>query len=323
MRSRTRVLQPGASGRDAPQPDRDRDRDRRASCAPRSPSERRAHDLRVVVGEAEQRARDRRAEHADRLPARSRSGSGTGPRPRAKMMIPPIVGVPAFAWWPSGPSSRMCWPNSRSRRNSMNFGLRKMQISSEAVPAIRIAPIRRSTSTRTAPARERLGDASRPTPREAFTSTVSPGASSSGTSAAASPASADAVRLAVERRRPSRPRAAPTATSTSTPRVGRVRADLAVEARARRGRARACRRAPRRGAPSRGGRGEVVEGGAHRHRVGVVAVVDHGHPAGQLRRRSPAHRRERDRRRAPPATHADRPRGGDRGEQVARADAPA
>src|SRR5919206_336734 len=59
----------------------------------------------------------------------------------AKMMIPPIVGVPAFAWWPSGPSSRMNWPNSRSRRNAMNFGDRKMQISSAAQPAMRTSPM--------------------------------------------------------------------------------------------------------------------------------------------------------------------------------------
>src|SRR4051794_41733728 len=58
------------------------------------------------------------------------------------MMIPPMVGVPALEWWPSGPSSRMLWPNSRSRRNAMNFGDRKMQISSEAVPAIRTSPTR-------------------------------------------------------------------------------------------------------------------------------------------------------------------------------------
>src|SRR5215218_9448884 len=57
------------------------------------------------------------------------------------MMIPPIVGVPAFAWWPSGPSSRMNWPNSRSRRNAMNVGDRKMQISSAALPAIRTSPM--------------------------------------------------------------------------------------------------------------------------------------------------------------------------------------
>src|SRR3954452_17603975 len=58
------------------------------------------------------------------------------------MMIPPIVGVPALAWCSCGPSSRMFWPNSRSRRNSMNFGERKMQISSEAVAAIRTSPMR-------------------------------------------------------------------------------------------------------------------------------------------------------------------------------------
>src|SRR3954452_395853 len=59
----------------------------------------------------------------------------------AKMMIPPIVGVPAFSWWPSGPSSRMNWPNSRARRNAMNFGDRKMQMSSAAVPAMRTSPM--------------------------------------------------------------------------------------------------------------------------------------------------------------------------------------
>src|SRR3954463_4117160 len=66
--------------------------------------------------------------------------SRNGTEIAVKMMIPPIVGVPALAWWPSGPSSRMFWPNSRSRRNEMNLGDRKMQISSEAVPAIRTSP---------------------------------------------------------------------------------------------------------------------------------------------------------------------------------------
>ena len=60
-----------------------------------------------------------------------------------KMMIPPIVGVPALAWCSCGPSSRMCWPNSRSRRNAMNFGDRKMHMSRDAVPAIRTSPISR------------------------------------------------------------------------------------------------------------------------------------------------------------------------------------
>ena len=57
-----------------------------------------------------------------------------------KISRPPIVGVPAFSWCSSGPSSRICWPNSRSRRYSMNFGPRKMQISIAAMPAMRISP---------------------------------------------------------------------------------------------------------------------------------------------------------------------------------------
>src|SRR5690349_7817984 len=56
------------------------------------------------------------------------------------MIRPPIVGVPALAWCSCGPSSRMCWPNSLTRRYSMNFGPRKMQISIAAMPAIRTSP---------------------------------------------------------------------------------------------------------------------------------------------------------------------------------------
>ena len=67
--------------------------------------------------------------------------SRNGTAMAVKMMIPPIVGVPALAWCSCGPSSRICWPNSRRRRNEMNFGDRKMQMSNEAVPAIRTSPI--------------------------------------------------------------------------------------------------------------------------------------------------------------------------------------
>src|SRR2546430_1063537 len=35
----------------------------------------------------------------------------------------------------------MCWPNSFTRRYSMNLGPRKMQISIAAIPAIRTSPI--------------------------------------------------------------------------------------------------------------------------------------------------------------------------------------
>ena len=59
------------------------------------------------------------------------------------MMIPPIVGVPALTWCLAGPSSRMNWPNSRCCRKAMNFGDRKMQMSSAAVPAMRTSPMAR------------------------------------------------------------------------------------------------------------------------------------------------------------------------------------
>src|SRR3954453_15890367 len=64
-----------------------------------------------------------------------------GTQIEAKTISPPIVGVPAFVWCSCGPSSRMCCPNSRTRRNSMNLGPRKMQISLAAMPAIRTSPI--------------------------------------------------------------------------------------------------------------------------------------------------------------------------------------
>src|SRR5690349_7140536 len=70
------------------------------------------------------------------------------------MIRPPIVGVPALAWCSCGPSSRMCWPNSRTRRYSMNFGPRKMQISIAAMPAIKTSPISASAFQ----LEQRLGD---------------------------------------------------------------------------------------------------------------------------------------------------------------------
>src|SRR3954451_9801192 len=57
------------------------------------------------------------------------------------MISPPIVGVPALVRCSCGPSSRMCWPNSLTRRYSMNLGPRKMQISIAAMPAIRTSPM--------------------------------------------------------------------------------------------------------------------------------------------------------------------------------------
>ena len=67
---------------------------------------------------------------------RIRNGTDTA----TKRTIPPIVGVPAFTACPSGPSSRMYWPNSRRLRYSMNLGPRNTQMKSEAMPAIRMRP---------------------------------------------------------------------------------------------------------------------------------------------------------------------------------------
>src|SRR4051794_15521186 len=67
---------------------------------------------------------------------RIRNGTPTA----RKTTRPPIVGVPAFTAWAAGPSSRMCCPNSFCRRYSMNFGPRKMQMSRDAIPAMRTRP---------------------------------------------------------------------------------------------------------------------------------------------------------------------------------------
>src|SRR3954470_9337748 len=76
-----------------------------------------------------------------RLCASRSERTRNGTQIEAKTIRPPIVGVPALVWCSCGPSSRMCWPNSRTRRNSMNLGPRKMQISIAAMPAIRTSPI--------------------------------------------------------------------------------------------------------------------------------------------------------------------------------------
>src|SRR5205085_6298703 len=50
---------------------------------------------------------------------------------------PPIVGVPDFTEWCSGPSFRMCWPYSRRRRNSMNRGPSRIEMTRATTPATR------------------------------------------------------------------------------------------------------------------------------------------------------------------------------------------
>src|SRR3954469_3074095 len=69
---------------------------------------------------------------------------------------PPIVGVPCLTVWCCGPSSRIGWPNSLRRRNSMNFGPARIEMMSARIPAIRTR-----TTARQSP-REGLGDALEP-----------------------------------------------------------------------------------------------------------------------------------------------------------------
>src|SRR5438445_2042427 len=54
-----------------------------------------------------------------------------------RMSTPPIVGVPCLVRCASGPSSRMCWPNSFRRRNSMNFGPTMIDTTIAITPAAR------------------------------------------------------------------------------------------------------------------------------------------------------------------------------------------
>ena len=190
------------------------------------------------------------------------------------MMIPPIVGVPAFSWWPSGPSSRMCWPNSRSRRNSMKRGDRKMQMSRAAVP-------RDQDLAHQAPSRlQRLGHDLEADAARALDAAPCRPARSERRQRARPPRRRRAARRPPRSRRRSARPAGRRRRAASTPAAARVGADLGVEARLV---GPELEHVPEHGDPAPGrGRGEVVECGAHRHRVGVVAVVDDDDAAGEL-----------------------------------------
>ena len=88
-------------------------------------------------------------------PARRRSRRAPERVPARLHHLLESVGVPAFSWWPSGPSSRMFWPNSRSRRIAMKRWLRKMQMSRAPIPAMRTSPISRPAPGRRPPGRRR------------------------------------------------------------------------------------------------------------------------------------------------------------------------
>ena len=188
----------------------------------------------------------------------------------------------------------------------MNFGLRKMQISSAAVPPKRIRPIQRLPA----------GPAARPS--AAARVHARRRARARARAAPAHPLQADAAR-ALHEHRVARRAAALASSSAAALRVGHgvalagERAAPSPRPAGRRSRAprrRAASRARRsrgagaalvgpelehvaehRHAPPGRGLGEVVDRGAHGHRVGVVAVVDQHDP---VRQRDPlaAQRRE-------------------------------
>ena len=234
------------------------------------------------------------------------------------MMIPPIVGVPALVLWPAGPSSRMFWPNSRRRRNSMNLGLRNRHSEQRRGTRDQDTPGDRAHQACGPRAVGRgLGRLQRPahpleTDRErALDQHHVTGADQLGNQVGRRRRVGHGVDLAAERlgdrlgQRPDRDQQPDAG-------AGHLLAELDVVAARTRtelahvseyGHQPAVGRAP-------GGLHEVLEGGAHRHRVGVVAAIDQGHvpgkrdvltaPGGQLERDATLQGSRRPRPRRPP-----------------------
>ena len=98
-----------------------------------------------------------------------------------QMSTPPMVGVPSLVLWPSGPSSRMFWPNSLRRSQRMNGG----PMTSIRTMASTLAPMALSIGrpplrcAGAAPRRRAPGAAA----REALTSTALPAGTTSGSAA--------------------------------------------------------------------------------------------------------------------------------------------
>ena len=189
----------------------------------------------------------------------------------------------------------------------MNLGDRKMQISSEAVPAIRTSPI-----SRVPPAASASATTSSPTPREPLTSRTSPGRDQLAGQRRRLARVGDRVALAVEAVEHLRG-ARPDGHQHVDPGRRGVGADVAVVVVL--GRPELEHVAEHGDAPA-GGLvvREVVECGAHRERVGVVAVVDdrgaHSEQHALAAQAGEAHVHAAARR------DADRPRGGHRRERV-------
>ena len=182
----------------------------------------------------------------------------------------------------------------------MNFGPRNMQMSSEAMPAMRISPIptSRALSTRSRPDRARALD-QHPVARAGELLEQRPG-------------------LLGRRRRSGSRRRSPRRRRSGRVAHGDQHVDAQRRPRARRSRGGSAaslaqlghrRRAPRSRRSRSGCSARCVERRAHRHRVGVVAVVHDRHPARQLDDLAAQRReaRRRPARRARPRAPAPRP----------------
>ena len=225
----------GEAGRDQPQPDRDQHRDhelRAPAQAERTPP----HHLRVVVGEAQQRARDRDAEDADRAPVhfgqqqeRDRDrGEDDDPahRRRAGLGVVPLGPLLADVL------AELALAQERDE-------LRRQEDADQQRGGPRDQDLTHGASA--------SATVSRPIPREALTSTTSPGRDQLGRERGGLGRVGDDVRLAGERRRASPPTAGRRRRARQrrmTPRRPRSHDGR----RARRARAPACPRARRRAA---------------------------------------------------------------------------
>ncbi len=229
-------------------------------------------ELDPVVEEADRAARERRAEDRERRHRVARSSRGTRSTRRARSGARPSSASPASPSGAAGPPRGSCWPNSFRRRKSMNAGPARIEMISATSAATRTRAISDVSFAATA---------SSPTAREPFTSTTSPGRSIA--------ASASAASSAVASQRAETPFAAstypcasgPTAISSATPRsataspTSRWYAGASGPSSAISPSTAIRRRGP-------GPLGEVLERGAHRERVRVVAVVQEQHAVGEL-----------------------------------------
>src|SRR5215207_9065435 len=189
------------------------------------------------------------------------------------MISPPMVGVPALAWWSWGPSSRMCCANSLTRRSSMNFGPRKMQISIAAMPAIRTSPIEQHL--------QRLGDRLEAGRARALDEDGVTGLELGGEQLRRLLGGADElVRVVVAGRLAD-------ADEQVRPHLAAARVNAYLPVICRGTGAELAHLAEHGDAALAGERAEVVEGGPHGDRVGVVAVVHEDDSVSQLEALAP------------------------------------